>query len=327
MSATAREEYVARVNRVMDYVESNLRAPLTLTELASVACFSPFHFHRIFRAMAGETLNHFVRRVRIERAATLLAADPNKPITAVAIECGFSNSASFARAFREAFGVSASQWRLGKSIRPPEDSMGATDSKNCQPLRKMREDFEVAAVYADSEYQQRRWRVDMTGQGKLGGQVEVREEPTFTLAYLRHTGPYQGDSELFGRLFGKLAQWAGPRGLLGPDAKLITVYHDNPDLTQADKLRISVGVSVPEDTPVDGEIGKMPILGGTYAFARFELAADEFGDAWDAVFSGWLPESGYQPADGLCYEHCHNDPEQHPEHKMDVSICVPVKPL
>ena len=167
----------------------------------------------------------------------------------------------------------------------------------------------------------------MTEQRTLDGQLEVKEMPAFALACIGHTGAYQGDSALFGRLFGKLAQWAGPRGLLGPDAKLITVYHDNPDVTDAEKLRISVGVSVPEETPVEGEIGKMTIPAGTYAFARFELAADEFGDAWDAVYSGWLPESGYQPTDGHCYEQYHNDPEQHPEHKMVVSICVPVKPL
>lgn len=71
----------------------------------------------------------------------------------------------------------------------------------------------------------------------------------------------------------------------------------------------------------------MTISGGTYALARFELGPDEYAAAWDAVFSGWLPESGYQPADGLCYELYHNDPKEHPAHKSIVSICVPVKPL
>lgn len=162
---------------------------------------------------------------------------------------------------------------------------------------------------------------------EFGAQVDVREEPEFTLAYVRHTGPYAGDGELFARLFGTVAQWAGPRGLLGPETRAISVYHDSPSLTEAEKLRISVGFSVPPDTPVAGEIGKMTIAGGTYAFARFELADDEYGRAWDAVFCGWLPESGYQPADGLCYEWYHGSPEEHPQGKAVVDICVPVKPL
>jgi AraC family transcriptional regulator len=164
-------------------------------------------------------------------------------------------------------------------------------------------------------------------KGGIEARVEVGEVPAFTLAYVRHTGPYEGDTELFGRLFGKIMKWAGPRGLLGPQSRVMAVYHDNPGLTEPDKLRVSVGVSVPDDTPVDGEIGKMVIPGGTWAIAGFELAADEYAAAWDAVFSGWLPDSGYQPTDGVCYEQYLNDPEQHPEHKCAVNICVPVKPL
>ncbi|MBN2395127.1 MAG: GyrI-like domain-containing protein [Candidatus Atribacteria bacterium] len=50
-------------------------------------------------------------------------------------------------------------------------------------------------------------------------------------------------------------------------------------------------------------------------------------NAWNAVFGGWLPESGYQPDDGPCYEFYHNNPEEHTEHKHIIDICVPVKPL
>ena len=53
----------------------------------------------------------------------------------------------------------------------------------------------------------------------------------------------------------------------------------------------------------------------------------EFGQAWDAVFGGWLPDSGYLPEDGQAFERCLNDPKDHPEGKHLVEICVPVKPL
>ncbi len=54
---------------------------------------------------------------------------------------------------------------------------------------------------------------------------------------------------------------------------------------------------------------------------------NEYGDAWNAVFGGWLPESGYQPDDGPCYEGYHNNPEEHPAHQHIIGIYVPVKPL
>jgi AraC family transcriptional regulator len=48
------EEYRSRINRVIDYIEANIDRDLSLPELAEVAHFSPFHFHRIFRAMAWD---------------------------------------------------------------------------------------------------------------------------------------------------------------------------------------------------------------------------------------------------------------------------------
>jgi AraC family transcriptional regulator len=342
MQTPARAEYVARINRVMDHVDEHLGDPLTLDELAGVAAFSPFYFHRIFSAMVGETPAQYIRRLRVERAAQQLVAAPRKPVTSVALDCGFSGSAAFARAFKETLGMSASEWRrtMGPRTQGMDAPPGAQDRKDRQTPGKLRKDWEVVPVYGEAVQRQLIWRVTMTEQGNdaaaagggpgTGGieaQVEVKEVPAFTLAYVRHTGPYAGDSELFGRLFGKIMAWAGPRGLLGPETKVVSVYHDNPGLTEADKLRVSVGVSVPDDTAVDGEIGKMTIPGGTWAIAGFELAVDEYAAAWDAVFSGWLPDSGYQPTDGACYEQYLNDPEQHPEHKCIVNICVPVKPL
>ena len=94
------EEYSARINRVIDYIEENISHSLSLTELSNVAHFSPFHFHRIFSGMVGETLNTFIQRIRLEKAATKLILNPKKAVTEIALECGFSSSPSFARAFR-----------------------------------------------------------------------------------------------------------------------------------------------------------------------------------------------------------------------------------
>ena len=61
----SRKEYIHRINRVVDYIEANLDEDHSLEKLAGVACFSPFHFHRIFRALTGETINNYVKRIRL----------------------------------------------------------------------------------------------------------------------------------------------------------------------------------------------------------------------------------------------------------------------
>ena len=158
---------------------------------------------------------------------------------------------------------------------------------------------------------------------KTAVKIEVTEMADMPVAYIRHIGPYAGDGELFGRLFEQLFTWAGPRGLLqNPEMQVLSIYHDDPEITPDEKLRVEVCITVPEDTPVDGEVGKMVLPGGKYAMARFELASDEYPDAWAAVCSGWLPESGYQPDDRPAFELYLNDPKEHPEGKCILDICL-----
>ena len=319
-----RQEYISRINRVLDYIEDHLDQDLSLELLAGVANFSRFHFHRLFRALVGETLNSFIQRNRIEKAASQLLDNPKKSITEIAFDCGFSGSASFARSFKETYQMSASDWRAGGHLR--HSKICKTKSKYDQLNGKNRKDFDICSHYIDARTQNPNWRIIMKGQKQI--QVEVKEMPELNVAYVRHIGPYKGDSELFESLFNKLMKWAGPRGLLRfPETQVLTVYHDDPKITDEDKLRTSACITVPKDTPVEGEISKMAIPGGKFAVARFEIAADEFESAWNMLMGGWMPESGYQPDDRLCYELNHNDPKEHADHKHVVDICVPVRPL
>ena len=104
------DHYHERVNRVLDYIGEHLDGELSLARLSEIGCFSPFHFHRIFQAVTGETLNGHVRRVRLERAALLMKTSPRKRITDVALETGFAGTAEFSRAFKNHFDRTASSW-------------------------------------------------------------------------------------------------------------------------------------------------------------------------------------------------------------------------
>jgi AraC family transcriptional regulator len=323
-----REEYISRINRVIDYIESNIDKELKLESLAQVANFSPFHFHRIFRALIGEPLNQFIQRLRIERAAQQLIANPKKPITRIAYDCGFGSSASFARAFKDHYSVSPSMWRM--TANDHKSKNGIFESKNGKRKSNIGKDQSVSHTYIESKSQNQLRRNAMARKqsSKNDFKVAVRDLPDMHVAYIRHIGPYQGDVTLFERLFTKLFKWAGARDLLNfPETKVLSVYHDNPEITDEGKLRTSVCITVPEKTPVDGEIGTMTVPGGKYAVAHFELSEDEFQEAWNGLYGEWLPGSGYQPDDRPSFEICLNDPKEHPQQKHIVDICIPVKPL
>lgn len=319
--------YWGRINLAVDYIENNLDRVFTLEEIAAIAGFSKYHFHRIFHIFTEETLFQFIQRLRLEKGATLLLNDPVKSVTDIALECGFANSASFAKSFKQYFGCTATSWRNQDNYASMNESNhGKKDSKQGQQIGNVGKADVPSNVYIEYVNNTQIWRYEL--MKNINRVVEVKELPETTLAYVRYVGPYKGDSQLFERLFNKIFQWAGSRNLLRfPETKTIIIYHDNPDITDESKLRVSVCVSVPADTAVDGEIGKMVLPAGKYAMARFELSDDEYQEAWDWVYSTWLPESGYQPDDRPCFEMYHNDPKTHPEGKSIVDICVGVKPL
>jgi AraC family transcriptional regulator len=297
-SELRRQEYVGRVNRAIDYVRENLSGDLRLETIARVASFSPYHFHRIFKSIVGETVNAFVRRHRAQKAAGMLLHSPGMTITEIAVACGYSSPSLFAREFRTHFGASASQFRAG----------GRTS------LDRFRREL------VDRGHTLQTHPKDRT---EMVFRVAVREEPTRHVAYIRHVGSY---SEI-GDALGRLARWAGPRGLFQQDTHMLSIYHDNPDVTPVERLRSDACITVPEGTKVQRDIGLMTLPGGTYAAAYVEIDVAQYGEAWNRLFSDWLPESGYQPDDRPCYELYLNDPGKHPEKKHILEICEPIRPL
>ncbi len=304
-------EYISRINKIFDYIESNLEKSMTLEELAEVASFSKFHFNRIFHSIVGETPFQFILRVRIEKAAMLIATNKKESISEIAHKCGFSDISVFSRNFKNYFQVSASQYRTQKS---KNSNFSQQDSNSGQS-------DERPTPYFCPELKTFKWRTNM----KLNKSVEVKALPKMTVAYIRHIGPYKGDDKLFESIWNRLFSWAGPRGLIGgKDFKSLIIYHDDPNVTIEDKLRMSVCITVPAETKVDGEVGKMEIEAAKYVIARFELTAQDFQQAWDWVYGQWFPTSGYQPDDKPCFEMY---PEEPKNGEFIVDICVPVKPI
>lgn len=300
-------DYIHRVNQVIDYIDINLNKKLTLQELSRIANFSEFHFHRIFKSIVHEPLNKYVQRVRIEKAAVKLIYLPEESITKIAFDCGFSSSQFFSSSFKKRFNISPAEWRRN-------------NSKKMYKKSKDLEDYTASCCYIGRESKKERLSmVDFS--------IEVKVLPSMDVAYIRHIGAYKGNSELFKKMFVKLFKWSGARDLLNEDTKVIALYNDISEITDENKLRLTACITIPDKTETDGVIGKLRIAGGKYAVAHFELRNDEFENAWDMIYSKWLPESGYIPDDKPPFELYYNDPDKHIEMKNIVDICIPVIPL
>ena len=111
-------EYYGRVERAVDYLYAHYSEDIGLADLADVAGFSRFHFHRIFSGIVGETVGEFLKRIRLQNAASRLFDHPEESVTEVALAVGFSSASVFARAFRERFGQACHSAGLGEGAEP-----------------------------------------------------------------------------------------------------------------------------------------------------------------------------------------------------------------
>jgi AraC family transcriptional regulator len=297
-----RGEYVRRVNRVIDHVRDHLADELPLAALARIAAFSPFHFHRIFRGVTGETVAGFVQRLRIEKAAVALRDRPDEPVLAVALDHGFASAAAFARAFRARFGMSATAWRAGGAER-----WRRRWRKRKQHLRKPGKASRVTRRQA----------------GHMN--VRVTDMPPLHVAFMRYVGPSgaRGIPELWERL----GTWAAAQSLgPGPHVKLGVAY-DDASITVPERCRYDACVVVPRDFVPDRLVDVIDVAGGRYAVAGFVGAAHEIEGTWDRVFASWLPGSGYQPDDRPCYELYRGDPSVDGRGTFRCELHLPVRRL
>lgn len=294
--------YRKRVCKAMNFISRNLERDLSLEEIAGAASFSMFHFHRIFKAVTGETVAGFTRRLRLELAANRLLSKQRDDITTVAMACGFSSSQNFAKAFRAHFDTTPTDYRRRKN--------GNINRKNENALS-------LRAVYdpdtADVKL--------ITSERRINMDVVVREMPEYRVAYIRKIGPY--GAETCEQAFGELMQWAGPKGHLQTGV-LIGVYWDNPEVTPPEKCRMDAGISIPEGTRPEAPVDIQTIQGGPYTVCHCEIPTEGFKTAWEEAFA-WLVDKGYACDDQPCYERYHNNAADHPEGKWIVDICIPLK--
>lgn len=316
---TQKDEYRSRLNRAIDYIQNHYDEDLNLAKLAEVACFSKFHFHRLFRTLVGETVNDFVRRVRLEKSIQKITRDKSKSITQIALDCGFSSSQNFAKIFKSQFGV------------PPSLIRNEYDWDNWKiKIRNLREKdeqvLEPAESFLHDIYRDKRqlpldkllnkWPVE---------NVKIVNWPLFHVAYVRSIGPYS--AQAIRPAYKKLLQWAAPRGLVNEKMIVLGVFWSNPDVTPENKMIHDACISVPESVKADRWINTQVLPGGKFAVHHCEIETNGNDEAWMNFIMNWLISSDYQPDDRPNYQIHYNDPETHPRKHLILDLCMPVKPL
>ncbi len=268
--------------------------------MAQAACFSPFHFHRVFKSLLGETLNQFVKRQRLERALYLMSHAPRRSLTDVALDCGFSSSSDFSRSFKQRFGVPPSVFDL--------DTF--RDSR--------RDEFERVLSAQKGGPQLSRLAV---GQNPDGFEVRLRDLPARTVAYIRVLDPYRPTAAP--AACERLLAWATERGLA--DGQWLGYMWEDPEIVALAECRYDVALVV-DDVQPQGEIGRFEFP--PMRVAEVVLSGDIELElrAIDWLFKTWLPRSGFVPDDQPAFEAWIGRPFAHGHEHFEIACQLPVKP-
>ena len=254
--------YKERIHQAIDYISEHLSEDIPLEKLATVACFSPFHFHRIFSAVLGETPRDYIERSRMEKAAKLICLKQNIAIADIASTCGFSSASSFSRTFKKYYGIAPTLY-----------------------LQKHREEH-----YTLGEQQ-----LVTRSQSRLRdfSLVEIKRLPAFHVAYSQTIESYAtGIPKAWNRLF----QFLQPRGLISNDVTLLGIPYNNPGITPREKCRYRACITVPQEVVLPrGDVKTADLQEAVYVVYHFKGTREDVWEAYAFFYGEWLLQSGYLP--------------------------------
>lgn len=280
------------IERALAHLQQRLQARAALpdlAELAAVAHQSPFHFHRVYRAMTGETVGGTVIRLRLLYALQLLAGSAS--VTEIALAVGYETPQALARSFRNALGASPSQLRADPA------ALAACAQALAQPPRQA------------------------TGAPPAPLQVTVQTLAPFEVVVLRRRGAFDALDAGFGRLFA----WAQRAGVAERLQALVGIpLSDHRDVpARAHVFECAMGFDA-EVTP-PAPFALRTLGGGDYAVLRQVGSYALLEDALDRVLGEWLPRSGHALRDAPLHYLYLDDPETVAEAELRADLCVPVR--
>ncbi len=282
MKKVTKLTYQERILQVCLYIQNHLDEELSLEKLASIAFFSPYHFHRIFRGMLGESLSEYIRRLRLERAASTLRRS-KESITNIAFDARYETVESFIRAFRDRFHSSPSEYR----------------KKN---------------AYANDLSSP--WLKNLSFRGEKNMNVVVKHLPNRKVAFVRHLGPYKNCKHAWE----KLCSWAGPKGLLTQETCFLGLCHDDPEVTAEEKIRYDACISIKNRIETSGEVGIQEIPEGEFATTIHSGSMENLKDTYAKFCGEWLPSSNRELSNFPSIEIYLNDPEKVAEKDLLIEV-------
>ena len=278
------EQYQRQLDVVTDYIYTHLDDDLSLETLAHVSGFSRYHWHRIYRAVRGETAAQTVRRLRLERAAAMLT-ETSWPVERIAWKAGFSGTEVFSRAFLRSYRTTPGRFRIGGRPTSIDSSVTSCGSGSTSSVREA-----------------------------PGWAVRVETRRGYRLAVSEHRGSYMDIGRAFSRV----------RDRVGSGSLMVAIYEDDPDVVPPADLRSAAGTVVDPGMKIPHDLVERMVPAGRYAIMRHIGPYSSMHAAYLWLYGQWLPSSGEEPRDHPIIEEYLTDPATTPPVDAVTDILLPL---
>ena len=286
-------DYYNRIQHAIEFIEENLQEVLSITEIASKAYFSAFHFQRLFQAISGFTVQLYIRKRRLTEAAILLK-ETDKSILEIAISFQYGSQEAFTRAFESCFGMTPAQYRKKEiSI----DYLTKIKFMDYQKRTQKDIDIHKPEIIHLS-------KIDIIGyeyKTNLNNEKYFEEIPGFYDDF--------GRNEYYLRIPNRIS----PAFAYGIGCNF---YDDG-------KFSFIVGETVRQaEKKLEDGFVNLEIAEGRYAVFKVAASVGLAQNTWRYIYSTWLPNSNYERREGPDFEVtdvCNSI------NKLSMKIYIPIK--
>jgi AraC family transcriptional regulator len=282
-----KNDFPDRIERIVAYLNQQVEATHSLQDLARIADISPFHFHRVYRAVTGETPFGTVRRLRMLRALVMLK-DTERSITEIAFDVGFESPQAFSRVFKTMVGCSATEARQDRV-----KLQTMLDELSRGPAHATPVEIDVRLVSIDP----------------------------FKVIASRQAGPPENLFTAYGELF----EWAQKNLGIDNFRGIYGIPIDDPRETTDDGPRFDCCFDFGPDADGGTRYEQAELGGGLYAVTRHVGPYDGLDEKYDALYGSWLSSTDFGLRGARSYNHYLADPDSVPEEEWETDIYIPVE--
>ena len=281
---------IERYQKLLEFLDKQFKSSISSKDIEEVSFYSYRNINRIFYALQQETIGHYLKRIKLEKAAEYLKYSLDE-VSDIAISVGYADLPTFSKAFKNHFGCSPTHYRNSEILK--EEILEETIK-------------------------------DSQGFNKL--EFTIEELPAFKILYLQYKGNYD-NIKAIEQTWEKLVRYALKKKLFKDETIIVGEVLDDDEISESLKCRYNAGIIIDSnaDITTEGLFGTKEIEAQKYAKFMHIGSHESCFETYNSIYMHWMKDVKLEFEDKPTLEFYLNDEEITPKEKLITEIYIPVK--